>query len=188
MRLRRIIWCAVGSIVAIGLLALVPIVLPFVDTFEDMRLQLERTSVPPDFEWIGLSENGLRSRFAAAPGPSAQRSYSAPWDNGRLCDRMAELARNKGPITPVPHYGTCAFSVQIPAGWSARVVNVWHYRLVFSAIEPEGVRRYTDDAQCEKSREQHSKLGGGMWFRFEPCWVPAGRALIHITVYGKVGL
>jgi hypothetical protein len=188
MRIRRVIGYVIAAVVTLGLLAVVVIVLPWVDTFDDMNVQLERASVPRDFEWIAFDQGGLRSGFAAANPPFTERAYSAPWDGGRLCDRLERLARERNPAVKVPYGRTCTFSAEIPSGWAARAVNVWHYTLVYSGLEPEVVRRSVGDADCAAIRDKHDKAGYGRFGRFEPCWVPSGKALVYVTVQGKSGL
>jgi len=188
MMTRRTKWLLIGlsPLLLVGL-AGVAFVLPFVDTFPDMTAQLDRVPIPEHWELIGHKQGGLRSRFAAAPDPYLRRSYRASWEAGALCSEVSTWARHLLDTRPIDA-GACAVRFAVPSGRSARMVNVWRYVVTVRVTHPDGVRPYTSDSRCEEIRTQAEQRGQGVWFRFEPCWVPAGDALITVTLDGKVGI
>lgn len=94
------------------------------DTYPDMWRQVEALPVPDDFQLVSKTAGGRRSGFAGASPPVATLSYSAPWTGGTLCDRVLALASAQGVPSPI-RATDCAWTVEIPSGWSARAVNVW---------------------------------------------------------------
>ncbi len=108
------------------------------DTFGDMQQSLNAIQVPADFTRVDARRGGLRSRFAAAPGPSTEYGYSAPWDSGELCRRIESLVSKSGPPLD-SNSGRCGYHTRIPSGWPARLVNVWDYELLIYAVAPEDV-------------------------------------------------
>ena len=156
------------------------------DTFGDMRKRLDSISVPDDFVHIGSRRRGVRSGFMAAGTPQLLNFYSAAWDEGELCNRIASLAATWGEANSNSSTD-CTTSVIVDSGWPARMVNVWSYNLVIKATTPENVRR-PSDADCESTRKRDSEKDQPLWFVGNPrCRVPHGHSLVTLTVFGKRG-
>lgn len=157
------------------------------DTFGDMRKQLEGASVPEDFILVGKREIGMRSGFMAAPPPTTSNVYSAPWDDGALCERVRELLASYGEVDEIAS-GTCGYGTMISSGWTAWAVNVWSYQLEGYAADPDVVMKRRAGDDCGQIRKRHEEQTPGNYYsRDVPCWVTPGEALVTITVEGKVG-
>jgi hypothetical protein len=154
----------------------------------DMERQIARIKVPSDFTQVGWDSGGLRVRFAAANAPLVSRSFAAPWDAGRLCERVAAVANALREVHEEPKHHPqsrreCSFSGRIPASWNARLVNVWSYWVNIYAIAPESVTRFSDP-ECAEIRAQHT---AARRFRDGRCWVPHGEAMVVIEMHSKQG-
>jgi len=157
------------------------------DTFGDMWKRVDEVRVPEDFVLVAKEEMGLRSRFAAAPGPTASSFYSASWDDGKLCERLRELLEAYG-VPEDTRSGTCGFETTITSGWTARFVNVWNYELEAYAAGPGVMAKRIEGDDCSEIRKRHEEqTGGSLHSRYVPCWVTPGEALVTITLHGKEG-
>jgi hypothetical protein len=168
------------------------------ETWDDMDSQVDSLVPPGRFELIGKGRGGSRAALfgGADVPPSVERHYSVPWDDGRLCERLHELAAGLGhPIDQeTAHIAAggaihCGYSIFIGAGWRARLVNVHKYRLTFMAKSPEQVRSYPSDERCRKDRVNDSAvLRGSPLYRINPqCWVAPGESLFTVELLGKHG-
>src|SRR5262245_35836935 len=153
------------------------------DTFSDMRSRLLEVSAPADFLLIAEDQNGLRSGFAAAPGPTVTRSFSAPWQSGALCARIESILHLYGE-PELSGSGNCGYQTSISTGLRAKIVNVWRYRLEIYANAPMSLPNPSEKSECARQREEQTPL----YARWEPCWVRAGDALVRVIVHGKIGL
>jgi len=160
------------------------------ETFDDMRLQADALDLPADFVLASEDWGGSRSTFAAPPPPEVRREYAAPWDDGKLCDRIRKLVESSsaGP-TSRREYGGCGFDTQIWAGWRSWPVNVWSYNLFVSVGAPDS---RTSEDECIKVREKYAereKSGYPYPYERNPgwCWVPPGDALVYITIRAGQG-
>jgi hypothetical protein len=166
------------------------------ETFGDMRLQADDLDLPDDFTLVAEESGGSRSTFAAAHAPEVSREYAAPWEDGKLCDRIRSLAGSSS-LWPAKEesfrreYGGCGFDTRIAAGWRAWPVNNWSYKL-FVAVTPPDWRSRPSEEECIKVRAKHEeqqKSGrAGPYQRYPGwCWVPTGHALVDITVRAGQG-
>ena len=112
------------------------------ETFGDMRLQADDLDLPDDFTLVTEESGGSRSTFAAAHAPEVSREYAAPWEDGKLCDRIRSLAGSSS-LWPAKEesfrreYGGCGFDTRIAAGWRAWPVNNWSYKLFVAVTPPD---------------------------------------------------
>lgn len=153
------------------------------DTFGDMQSRIDDLQFPPDTVLIGTRHNGLRSNFLAAGPPSIGQDYSVPWQEGETCKEISNLA--PGGLDSIPgKHSDCRFEAWIPSGFRARLVNVWKYRLLVSALSPELVAARIADVDCESERANDS----GVPHRYHiGCWVLPGSGLVRVDLRGKDG-
>jgi hypothetical protein len=168
------------------------------ESFGDMRLQADDLDLPSDFVLVTEELSGMRSSFMAAPPPEVNRQYAAPWDDGKLCDRIADLTGSASLWRTQEEgfrrqSGACGFETRIGAGWKAWPVNNWTYKLFVTAIPPEtrfqpGEAR--SEAECVEIRERYEEQKAGRagvgraqtsWAAAW-CWVPPGHALVSVTI------
>jgi hypothetical protein len=149
-----------------------------------MRLQADALDLPADFVLVSEELTGMRSTFMAAHAPEVQREYAAPWDGGKLCDRVRSLAESSS--------GGCRSDTQIWAGWRAWPVNVWSYKVFVSVMPPDSTRLSEDDCIEIRERQEQQVRSGARpyenigWARAW-CWVPPGHALVMVTIRGGQG-
>jgi len=156
------------------------------DTFGDMWERVDEVAVPDDFTLVGKQQMGLRSGFAAAPGPTASNYYSVSWAEGTLCERLRGILEAYGRAEGTGS-GTCGYETIIDSGWAARAVNVWGYELKAYAADPNAVANLTEHHDCPRIRKRDREQTGGYQSRYVPCWVTPGEALVTITLDGKEG-
>lgn len=109
------------------------------ETSGDRERILRALELPERFEFLAIRRLGNRSGIAGSPAPSTTADYSAPWDEGKLCTAVEELAResSSAPIQRLPSSAfACSFAGTIPSGWWPRVLNEWHYDMVFKVRRP----------------------------------------------------
>ncbi len=113
--------------------------LPLWDTRGDRERLLARFSPPEDFELLAIESGGSRSGLFN-DGPETIALYSAPWYDGRLCERLKEVTRalSSTPMENSERYPTaaCAYFTWVPSGWAGRLVNEWRYAGVVRAYPP----------------------------------------------------
>lgn len=184
--------------------------LPFMSTWDDMGARLDELGVPADFEWIAQGFRGSRPGFWGGNPPRLVRMYAAEWDAGNLCDRLGDWARSLGPTEELhpprpagrpssptgrllerglarPQPG-CVHETSISSGWSAKLANVWSYKLHVGAAPPQEVmERQRSYGQCQEHRDAVAGTTGELWFRRPPCWVPPGQAMVEIALTSKSG-
>src|SRR5688572_8416925 len=135
------------------------------ETYDDMRLRADALDLPEDFVLVSEDLSGMRSRFMAASPPEVQRGYAAPWDDGKLCDRIRSLTESlsAGPSSR-PEYAPCGFDTQIGAGWRAWRVNVWSYKMFVRLMPPDSPRPSKEKCiEVRQRHEQQVQSGAGLY-------------------------
>lgn len=116
--------------VAAVLLALGVLALPLFDTRGDREHILSDFAAPQGATLLTIESKGSRTGLFN-DGPESTAFFAAPWEEGKLCERLKEAARrlSSGSVRPSDSYphAACAYFTLVPSGWPARVVNVWNY-------------------------------------------------------------
>lgn len=181
------------------------VVLPWIDPHDDMERRLDDLGTPEGFEMIARERSGARVGFFGR-FPRVGRTYAAEWDD-TLCERLADWMRSFGSVEefPAPReisrqfdvdkaYAAaderrglgqgCAYGTRIPSSLRAKFINVWSYALGASVRTPVAILREQRIHDCPASRK---RAAGSLLFRYAPCWVPAGQAMVEIALSGKTG-
>jgi len=82
--------------------------------FEDMWTQLGRVRTPDDFSLVAKKQVGMRSRFAAAPGPMIANYYSG--FPGRRSPSVPRSRRMRSSLRSSPEVGFPATAVRCAVG------------------------------------------------------------------------
>ena len=186
-RVERNVLAALGGLLVAGF-ALWLVMFGPPDTHRDMNEQLDSLEIPEDFTLVSKGFGGSRSNFAASGRPHVDAIFSAPWDDGRLCGRLAELV-SKYSTADFARSHECSFSTPIRSGWRGKLLNVWEYELVAYAISPESVRPHHSDEECRDLRERTRKghIPDSPFAQFGPCWIVRGESQVTLVVKGTHG-
>lgn len=130
-------------LVLLSLFALVPVGIHFwlfpAETTSDRERILREIAIPSDFSLLSRVSDGSRARLANRP-PFSTAVYSAPWEEGVLCDRVeriaSELAGSKPTSSSRYPASACAYLVHVASGWRARLVNERFYDATLRAYRP----------------------------------------------------
>ena len=171
--------------------ALLPLALMFLPEHHgDMMARLDSLPFPPQYTLIGRGVGGARSGLSA---PHADVQFAVPADLDAICPELEALvasARSPGDtvILRSRTSARCSYGASIAAGWRARVVGIWRYRLSVSAMTRERALRSVDEEGCRGSRRARQQHSDNLYFGSPRCWLAPGHSLVEVTAIGGQGL
>lgn len=136
----------------------------------DLRRELESFPVPKEFRRIGI---------LMAPLPVIEFVYASPLNGTPLCDRLFESASEIGQPKPWPG-DPCGFSMMVPSGWPARLLNIWSYELRIFARPNSEVTSRPSDPICIRDRAEAPPLDS----RIPPCWLEESESFVEFILLG----